>query len=137
VKLSSRVGLAASACAALVADYPWGDFQGHPHWRNVGWIPFVSSPVTAPDLVQNILLLIPLGFFAAFSVKPRRVIAVTMGLALLVSVLGEWTQLFSHTRFPSATDIVCNVSGAVAAAVMTTRLCARAGTRPSNARSGG
>lgn len=38
-------------------------------------------------------------------------------MAFVMSLLGEWSQVYSHSRFPSATDVVCNVIGAVAAAL--------------------
>ena len=33
--------------------------------------------------------------------------------AVLLSSATEWTQVYSHTRFPSTTDVSCNVIGAV------------------------
>src|SRR5438477_655175 len=60
-----RFGIVASLLAALGADLPWGDFHGHTHWANVGWIPFVSPPVRVLDIAENLLLFAPLGFFVA------------------------------------------------------------------------
>ena len=108
-----RLALVLAAAAVLAIDYPWGDFTGHTHWGNVRWIPFVTPPVEPADVLQNILMLVPLGFVAAF---PARSAARGIGTALLagfaVSVAGEWTQLYSHGRFPSATDVAANVMGA-------------------------
>lgn len=36
-------------------------------------------------------------------------------MALFVSLLCEWAQVYSHGRFPSATDVTCNVGGAALA----------------------
>ena len=95
---------------------PWGDFQGHTHWDEVGWIPFVSWPVRNGDIVFNLLLCAPLGIASALYFRSR-VLAAGV-LAFLVSFSGEWLQVYSHSRFPSATDLFCNVAGAVVAAVV-------------------
>jgi hypothetical protein len=39
-------------------------------------------------------------------------------ITLPVSIAGEWTQLYSHRRFPSATDVACNLAGALAIAMV-------------------
>lgn len=103
------------ACTlVLAADFPWGDVQYHSHWSNVGWIPFVSPPVRAIDIVQNLLLAAPIGIVMALAF--RRGPAAAALTAIPFSLAGEWMQLFSHTRFPSATDLVCNIAGAAVAA---------------------
>jgi uncharacterized protein (TIGR03790 family) len=116
----ARFGLALCIAVALAADFPWGDFQGHTHWHNVGWIPFVSPPVRPGDIALNLLLFFPLGVFAARRVRaPAPALAQSALIAFVVSVIGEWTQLYSHTRFPSATDVACNVAGALLGTVLT------------------
>src|SRR5947207_8040231 len=120
-----RFGIAGSVLAALGADLPWGDFHGHTHWANVGWIPFVSPPVRVLDIAENLLLFAPLGFFIALEnsfeggTSRRHPAWRAAFIALCVAFLGEWSQLYSHTRFPSATDLTCNVAGAICAAVIT------------------
>ena len=108
----ARAGLVVSLVAGLAADYPWGDWVGHSHWARVGWIPFVSWPLSLPDIAQNLLLFAPVGFFSTL-VFSRRSVGWAAGLTAPVSLLGEWTQVYSHTRFPSATDFACNVAGAI------------------------
>lgn len=105
---------AAAAALIVAVDVPWGDVQTHTHWGKVGWIPFVSGPVGSFDILQNLLLGIPLGAAAALFVRPA--VPWAGALALAAAAAGEWTQLYSHTRFPSATDIACNMLGAMAAA---------------------
>jgi hypothetical protein len=107
-------GLVLSASAVLAAAYPWQDVVGHSHWSRVGWIPFVSWPAPWLDIAGNLLLFVPVGVFAGLSFA--RVIPTTLFIALALSVFVETMQLYSHSRFPSATDVVCNVAGAVAAA---------------------
>jgi glycopeptide antibiotics resistance protein len=108
-----------SILAALAADYPWGDFQGHTHWGNVRWIPFVTPPISAGDIAQNVLLFLPLGVF--IGMRARFAVAACSlagGVAVPVALLGEWTQVYSHSRFPSGTDAVSNVIGAVLGAAL-------------------
>ena len=132
MKLVARVGTVISSIVALAFDYPWGDFRGHTHWMNVGWIPFVSPPVRLSDVILNVLLFLPLGVFSGLlksSKGPLRVVAIAAPVALL----GEWTQLYSHTRFASATDLVCNVAGAIAGAALL-KHAVRTGTSVGNCR---
>jgi hypothetical protein len=113
------VGVLLSMAAVLAADLPWGDFHAHTHWRAVGWIPFVTPPVRAADILQNIALFLPLGFFAGLAARPLpRAIVKSVLLALPVSLLGEWSQLYSHSRFPSATDVSSNLIGAIFGAAL-------------------
>jgi len=104
----------------VLAVFPWGDFQGHTHWQKVGWIPFVSPPVRLFDIVANALLFIPFG--AAVMVNNRRrgrkALAVATFAGAVLSFSGEAAQLYSHARFPSATDLVCNTFGALLGATL-------------------
>jgi glycopeptide antibiotics resistance protein len=91
---------------------PWTTFQAHSHWNNVDWIPFVGRHVRLRDNVANVLLYMPLGYLSRrqrFRIRTWQV--GLFGFAL--SVLTEFTQVYSHGRFPSATDVVCNTIGAV------------------------
>ena len=71
----------------------------------------MSPPVRVRDIVLNLLLFAPLGLASALQLR-FPVIAAAL-IAFVVSLLGEWLQVYSHSRFPSATDLVCNVCGAV------------------------
>jgi glycopeptide antibiotics resistance protein len=101
---------------ALVAvTVPFGEFRGQPNWANVGWIPFQSPPLKASDIAANLLLYLPFGFLAPAGDRRRRlgnVVLWGLGAAALLSTTTETSQLFSHTRFSSSTDVVCNVIGA-------------------------
>lgn len=90
---------------------PWGRFVDHPHWGRVVWMPFVSPPRRLLDVVLNVLLYVPLGaaVWRASSGKPLRNVLV---LALLLTTTTEWSQLYSHSRIPSLTDVVSNALGA-------------------------
>lgn len=112
------MALAIATGLIVAAVIPWGDFQGHTHWGKVGWIPFVSPPVRLSDIVANILLFFPFGAAVALNVRGSRCVAVATASGALLSFLGEWAQLYSHTRFPSATDLVTNTVGAALGAAV-------------------
>lgn len=112
--------LIASVAVIVAVVFPWGNFQNHSHWAKVAWIPFVSPPVRLRDVLQNVLLFVPFGGAVALQLRPPvRVAAISAGV---FSVLGEWSQVYSHNRFPSATDVVCNVCGAALGAALVRHL---------------
>ena len=119
---TARTLAACFGLAAFAADWPWGDLQNHTHWDKVAWIPFVTPPVTPFDIVQNLLLFAPFGCFVGLAAGRTRGRALVRAgvLTLLIGFAGEASQLYSHTRFPSATDLLCNVVGAMLAAVAST-----------------
>ena len=107
------------AVALVAVTAPWADFQAHPNWAHVGWIPFQSPPQKRVDILANIVLYIPFGYVAAVSHRglTRRLI-VSMSTAGVLSFILETSQLFSVTRYPSATDLACDIAGAAAGAVL-------------------
>jgi glycopeptide antibiotics resistance protein len=112
----------------LVLVLPWLNFTSHTHWERVQWIPFVSPPIKLRDIVANILLYAPWGYFCTRWMRngSRRVATVVM-LAAVLSLATEASQLYSHGRFPSTTDLTCNIVGAFAGA-MFARSRRRSGT---------
>jgi glycopeptide antibiotics resistance protein len=94
--------------------FPW-DLQDHPHWFKVAWLPFVTGIVRPQDLLANAALYFPVGFAMPASSRRTRVVAAA-GLAVVMSGLLELAQVWSHVRFPSATDLVMNVVGSIAGA---------------------
>jgi glycopeptide antibiotics resistance protein len=113
----------ASTAVIAVIVVPWGGLQDHSHWARIGWVPFVSPPIRPVDIVANTLLFAPLGAGAALAF--RRPVAAAAGVALALSLSGEAVQIYTHSRFPSATDVVCNVAGAVVAALVVGRTLRR------------
>jgi glycopeptide antibiotics resistance protein len=97
--------------------------RDHTHWSKVAWIPFVSPPLKASDIVANVLLYVPFGYFGAKTLSwlPLKIAAETriptwqwlapLTAAALLSLATETVQLYSHRRFPSATDLTCNIAG--------------------------
>jgi glycopeptide antibiotics resistance protein len=113
VYVPARYRLSVWTIVIVGAVVPWLGFQGHPHWDRIGWTPFGSPPLRARDMLANVALYIPLGLWHPRSlVAMRRDFLQAMAWALAVSAATEATQIFSHGRFPSMTDVVMNVVGA-------------------------
>lgn len=88
----------------------------------VSWNPFVKLDGTRPsipDIVQNILLFIPLGFFGILSLKKRNFWSLlTISLfGFCLSATAEFLQLFTDNRTTSATDVATNSLGTIIGAV--------------------
>jgi glycopeptide antibiotics resistance protein len=99
--------------AAIVAvSVPFRDLHAHTHWAKIGWIPFVTPPVKASDIAANLALYFPLGYFTSPHAPRRHTIALTLVVAAILALATELTQLYSHSRFPSSTDVVCDCLGA-------------------------
>jgi glycopeptide antibiotics resistance protein len=94
-----------------VTTLPWKNFAGHPHWDHVRWIPFHEHRLALFDIVANVLLFVPFGYFLVRAL-PRRSWPRTLALAAALSASVEWFQVYSHHRMPSTTDILTNVLGA-------------------------
>lgn len=109
--MRARAGLVISTAAILAITIPWTRFQPHPHWEGVQWVPFLSPFDNVPAVLLNGLLFVPFGASIALAFG-RAKMAWVLAAALVLSVGVEFTQVFSHGRFPSATDVVCNVTGA-------------------------
>ena len=104
----ARLGLSLLLIAAT--DVPWTSWQDHAHWDRIGRIPFVSPPVRIGDIALNIALFVPFGFYARKAMSRSWI---PIAAATAVSLTCEFLQVFSHGRFPSATDVTCNVTGAI------------------------
>jgi VanZ family protein len=90
---------------------PWWSFDAQAHWERVKWAPFLTPPVNADDMIANVLLYVPFGYWA-FQMDRARRPWVVVGIALLLSLATELAQVYSYGRFPSTTDLSCNVYGA-------------------------
>ena len=90
---------------------PWWRFQDHSHWSRVGLVPFASPPFRPDDMIGNVALYLPFGYLHARLAR-RPGLWTTVLWAIGLSLATELTQVYSHGRFPSATDLVCNAAGA-------------------------
>ena len=116
----SRLFLWALLIAACVV--PWMDLQNHSHWSRVQWIPFVTPPIKLIDILVNIALYAPFGYWFV-RWKGRRGSALAIASAASLSLVTEWTQLYSHSRFPSLTDVTCNVAGTIIGVWIAQQFC--------------
>ena len=92
---------------------PWKNYVGHSHWELVRWMPFSDHPLALSDILANVVLFVPFGFFlgrALPSSSPKRVWFPTL-LAAALSTSVEFFQVYCHNRNPSTTDICNNVIG--------------------------
>jgi glycopeptide antibiotics resistance protein len=110
--VTASIAFAAWSAVILAATVPWTDLVGHTHWGKVQWIPFMSPPVKAFDVIVNVLLYMPFGYAWLRASVFRTCLWQAAGLAFVLSVAVESTQLYSHSRFPSVQDVLCNVCGA-------------------------
>jgi glycopeptide antibiotics resistance protein len=99
---------------------PW-DFAHPPSLDHVQWIPLWDPergrPPSLSDLVQNVILFLPFGFFGALGLRRIRdsgLIAGTLMMGAIgfsLSAFVELLQTMSVTRTPSASDVVTNTAG--------------------------
>ena len=122
-KHTRTLGLATLAYAVFVVYGSLVPLDFHYRPLLVAWDAFLQTPYlhldvgSRADWVANILLYIPLGFFAtgwlAAASRSRGVAAsfVVFGLCVLVAVGVEFTQLFFPPRTVSLNDIVAEIIG--------------------------
>lgn len=103
----------------VLATAPW-DLRDHPHVYKVSWIPFLSGIVRPVDVLANLALYFPLGYVFPLRGRAGR-LAAACSAGLLLSLVMETTQVWSHVRFPSATDLLLNVVGCAAGAMIAIR----------------
>ncbi len=106
-----RIALWLIVIAIAAVTLPW-DWQDHPHWFKVAWVPFSTGIVRPIDLLLNVALYFPLGFLLRSNSTISR-FATALVAGLILSTLMELTQVWSHVRFPSATDTLMNVLGSL------------------------
>jgi glycopeptide antibiotics resistance protein len=126
--LPARYRLAGWVIVIIAMVTPWWGLQDHTHWERMRWVPFVSPPVRIRDIAGNIALYVPFGFLYF---RRWRAASMQAGVsyALLLSSVTEFSQLFSHGRYPSVQDVLMNVLGAslgIALARVTAGVIARA-----------
>lgn len=107
------------AVLVLVPLFPLTDFVGHPHWEMISWIPFqhVSlAPSMLLDIIGNIGWFMIFGYLLHYLMNKSsftfQSLATVVLIAAGVSLALEFFQIFCHNRFPSMTDVVCNILGA-------------------------
>lgn len=117
----------------MVGMLPLSNFVGHSHWEYIKWIPTaeqLQSPLIvldlAIDVIANIVLFIPFGFFYAGR-SPARAFSplALIVMALLLSCGIELYQVYCHNRSTSLVDIIDNVLGAYLGLLLGARVFGR------------
>jgi glycopeptide antibiotics resistance protein len=111
--------MTAGVALVVLATLPH-DWQDHSHWARVAWWPFLTGIVRPADLLINVLLYVPLGVALQWR-RPGNARWLALPVAALLSVSMELAQVWSHDRFPSATDVVMNVAGCILGAHLVRR----------------
>ena len=101
-----------------LASFPVG-LTPVPQWDRVHLVPFSDPADKLTDLAINIFLFVPFGY--SF-VSDRRRLAWLAPVAMAVSASAELTQLFSNVRYPSGTDVVYAVAGALVGGAISLRV---------------
>ncbi len=96
-----------------IVSFPVG-FTPEPQWDRVHLIPFTDPADKIADLAVNLLLFVPFGY--SFARWPGGTVRVAAAAAV-TSMSAEFLQLFSTIRYPSGTDVVYAVIGALAGAL--------------------
>jgi len=99
-------------------SFPWSGRTSRPQWNRVHSVPFTDPADRPRDVIANIMLFVPFGF----SYGRRGAWWKAVGIAAVVSVIAETTQLFSTSRFPSATDVTAAIGGTAFGALTTSVL---------------
>ena len=119
---SRRLWLCSIAMIIIGSTFPWTAIQPHPVWDHVQWIPFTvvtSLRRLALDIVINVGMYMPFGYLGVSILSSQsrltRIVFVTI-MALILSMGIEVYQFFNPYRYPTVTDIIMNVSGAIVGA---------------------
>jgi glycopeptide antibiotics resistance protein len=88
-------------------SFPSSGMTSRPQWNRLHLVPFTDPADRPRDVIANILLFVPFGF----SYARRRAWWKAIAISAVVSVIAEATQLFSTSRFPSATDVTAALGG--------------------------
>jgi glycopeptide antibiotics resistance protein len=102
----------------LLLSFPWAGFTAESQWSRLHWIPFTDPADRPRDLLANIALFVPFGYSYVRHRAGRFRILEALLVATVVSVSAEATQLFSTLRYPSGTDVIAAIAGAMAGAAI-------------------
>ena len=112
-----RLAFVVWLCIWAWIGLPWQSFQSTPSLQRVEWVPFAIKG--AQTQVLNFLAFVPLGILGiCLGWRPGVILLVAVG----VSSVTEFLQVFSATRYPSSTDLILNTAGALAGMTWPARL---------------
>lgn len=115
-----RLRLAAWTLVIVAVVVPWTSWVGHEHWAGVTWIPFMP-PLRLRDMTLNVIFYVPFGLFFRLRMPAGRRFGLAVASAFVLSLATEFTQVYSHGRFPSMTDVATNTIGAAIGAWVVSR----------------
>lgn len=107
------------ALILLATTWPLSDYQDHAHWAAVEWVPF-SDYQRAFDVIANVLLFVPFGLAVGWGGAATRVSGAALA-GLVLSVAVELSQVYTHNRIATVTDLLTNTTGAWLGAWLATR----------------
>ncbi|MCA9473120.1 MAG: VanZ family protein [Nitrospirales bacterium] len=99
-----------------VTTSPWDQIVTHTHFDKINWIPLYGHAFSISDIIGNILLFAPVGWFYVNSrpdLKKRRVLINIFVISACLSLFAECSQIFIHTRYPATADWLCNTAGGI------------------------
>jgi glycopeptide antibiotics resistance protein len=96
-----------------VTTMPWSNYVGQSHWDRVIWVPFSDHPLL--EILGNVALFFPFGYFfpRARHDAYLKVWALPIITGAMLSTGVEFFQVYTHSRFPSTTDICANLLGVI------------------------
>ena len=124
-KLRQRVGLALVIGTLVVAivvtqwpfEYRVSRYALEQHWRRIDWsvMPGRGTHQFGRDFVQNLLMLIPLGFgWGLWRTTTRgRMILESMLVGSATGLVLELAQLLTHERYTQLADVWRNALGCI------------------------
>ena len=100
--------------AWAVFSLPWTSATSTPHWERVRR-PYVHSYSRIRlDHILNLLFYVPVAPLLGALGWP---ISAGIGMATVMSLTAEGSQVFSEDRAPNGNDVVANIAGAAAGAI--------------------
>lgn len=95
---------------------PLSNYVGHSHWDHVSWVPFYDQRLSLPDILGNVALFFPFGYFfprVLHGLPLKRIWGLPILTAATLSTAVECFQVYTHNRIRSTTDICANLLGAM------------------------
>jgi glycopeptide antibiotics resistance protein len=93
---------------------PLSNYVGHSHWDHVSWVPFYDQRLNLPDILGNVALFFPFGYFfprVLHGLSLKRIWGLPILTAATLSTAVECFQVYTHNRIRSTTDICANLLG--------------------------
>ena len=106
--------LVSLAIIIALTTMPWSYYVDHSQWDRVTWVPFSDHEL--PEILLNVALFFPFGYFypgPLYGPSLKQHWSLPLITAAMLSTGIEFFQVYTHTRFPSTTDICANLLGAI------------------------